>query len=104
MTERYRETTVVVRIPRHDGVGATAVEGLFHGRHVLYNYELAHTRIVQPPTADVLVTALGELLSSHATGGLRPNVEGRNYAVAEFDEATLGRRLAALIERSHERG
>ena len=47
MPRYYADTTVVVRIPRHDGLGETVVEGLLNARHVLYTHELPFVRTVR---------------------------------------------------------
>jgi len=97
MTERYARATVVVRIPRHDGLGATVVEGLLHGRHVIYTYEVPFVRTLRPATGDALVDVLEELRRAHRGGSLSPNHEGRAYALANYDEARLADHLAALL-------
>ena len=43
LTPFYQKSSVVVRLVQHDGMGATAVEALLFGRHVLYTYPLPHT-------------------------------------------------------------
>lgn len=97
MTERYARATVVVRIPRHDGLGGTVVEGLLHGRHVIYTHEVPFVRTIWPATADGLVEALGELRDAHRAGELAPNLVGRSYALDEFNETRLADHLAALV-------
>ncbi len=93
----YRAATVVIRVPRHDGLGATVVEGLLHARHVIYSYALPHVRHLSPVTADGLVAELSLLRDAHAAGRLLPNAEGQDYARREFDPARLSDRLAAVI-------
>jgi hypothetical protein len=97
MTERYARTTVVVRIPRHDGLGATVVEGLLHARHVIYTHDVPFVRTIWPATADALVDALGDLEDAHRAGELAPNLAGRSYAIGEFDETREANHLAALV-------
>jgi Glycosyl transferases group 1 len=97
MAQRYAETTVVVRIPRHDGLGNTVVEGLLNARHVVYTYEVPFVRRVWPVTADSLEAALVGFRDAHRAGQLSPNLAGRDYALEEFDEAKLVNDLAALL-------
>jgi hypothetical protein len=97
MSTRYARATVVVRIPRHDGLGATVVEGLLHARHVIYTHDVPFVRTIRPATADALADALGELEDAHRAGQLPPNVGGRSYAMDEFDEAREANRLATLL-------
>lgn len=97
MPRFYTETTVVLRIPRHDGLGATVIEGLLNARHVIYTYEMPFVQQVDPPTADNLVEAIDSLRIAAAAGRLEPNLAGRDYAIATFDQARLVDRLASLI-------
>jgi glycosyltransferase involved in cell wall biosynthesis len=97
MPRFYAETTVVLRIPRHDGLGATVIEGLLNARHVIYTYEMPFVQRIEPPTADNLVEAIDALRIAAAAGRLAPNVAGRDYAIATFDEARLVDRLISLL-------
>lgn len=97
MPRRYAEASVVVRIPEHDAIGGTVVEGLLYARHVLYSYPVPHTRLVSPVTSDVLVAAIVELKTEFDAGRLTLNTAGRAFALTEFDEAQLVGRLAALV-------
>jgi glycosyltransferase involved in cell wall biosynthesis len=97
MPRYYAGATVVVRIPRHDGLGETVVEGLLNARHVVYTHELPFVRTVWPPTPDALVAELAALRADHLAGLLRANLAGREYALQAFDEARLTRELVALV-------
>jgi hypothetical protein len=97
MAARYAGATVVVRIPRHDGLGATVVEGLLHARHVIYTHDVPFVRTIWPASAHALADALGELEDAHRAGQLAPNLAGRSYAMDEFDETREANRLAALV-------
>jgi hypothetical protein len=97
MTKHYADTTVVVRIPRHDGLGETVVEGLLNARHVVYTYQVPFVRQVSPATPDTLVSALEEFQDAYANGRLGLNLAGRAYALKEFDEARLADHVIALI-------
>lgn len=97
MPRYYANATVVVRIPRHDGLGETVVEGLLNARHVLYTHEIPHVRTVWPATAETVVAALAALRDDHLAHRLEPNLAGRAYALEAFDEARLTGRLAALL-------
>ena len=97
MSAMYGRATVVVRIPRHDGLGATVVEGLLHARHVIYSYPLPFVRQLEPVTVTALINELKGLRDAHASGTLKLNLDGRAYAVAAYDEQHLAERLAVLI-------
>ena len=97
MTPRYTDTTAVIRIPRHDGLGQTIIEGLLHGRHALYIHHVPHVRRVQAETGSV-ATALKDLLTTHRAGRLEANHAGRAYALKAFDETALTDHLVGLIQ------
>jgi hypothetical protein len=97
MTRLYSQSTVVVRIPQHDGMGATVIEGLLHARHVIYTHDVPFVQALSVVTADALVAHLSELLSQHRDGRLGLNIDGRAYALREFDEHRVALHLAALV-------
>jgi glycosyltransferase involved in cell wall biosynthesis len=97
MAERYAKTTVVVRIPQHDGFGNTVIESLLNARHVVYTEEVPFVCRLWPVSAEALVAVLEELLAAHDAGRLDPNLAGRAYALEEFDDEKLADNLTALI-------
>lgn len=97
MPRFYAEATVVVRIPHHDGFGATVIEGLLNARHVIYTHEVPFVRRIAPATGETLVEALEELRSAATEGRLQPNLAGRDYALATFTQAELTDHLMALL-------
>jgi hypothetical protein len=97
MPRYYAGTTTVVRIPHHDGLGQTVVEGLLNARHVVYTHEVPFVRKIWPATPEALVGALAALRDEHAAGRLGANLAGRAHALEEFNEARLAGNLAALL-------
>jgi hypothetical protein len=97
MPLRYAETSVVVRVPRHDGFANVVIEGLLNARHVICTHEIPFTHRIWPVTAEALAASLVALRDAHTSGGLSPNLAGRSYALEEFDEADLMDRLIALM-------
>jgi glycosyltransferase involved in cell wall biosynthesis len=98
MPRYYANATVVVRLPHHDGMGETVVEGLLNARHVIYTHDLPHVRRISPVTTTTLVDALSEIRDAHLAGHLGLNLAGREYALAAFDEANLTARLISVIK------
>lgn len=97
MRPRYADASVVVRIPAHDGLGSTVVEGLLNARHVIYTQQLPYTTYLAERSPAALFDALAELQAAHSAGRLGPNTAGREYALEAFDRARLSARLAALL-------
>jgi Glycosyl transferases group 1 len=85
----YADATVVVRIPRHDGLGATVIEALLNARYVVYTHEVPFVRTIAPATGDKLFEALDAFRAEASAGRLGPNLEGRDYAAATFEEKAL---------------
>jgi Glycosyl transferases group 1 len=98
MEKFYAKATVVVRVPRHDGFGATVIEGLLSARHVVYIHDVPFVRTISPVTPEDLLAVLAELRDSHLTGRLGANLAGRAYALEEFDEAKLAANVTALVK------
>lgn len=89
----YGDSTVVVRLVKHDSIGGTVMEGLLFGRHVVYSELLPHTVHVPFGDTPALVAKIRSLYEAHERRELRPNVQGRDYAASEFDPQ---RRLEGL--------
>jgi hypothetical protein len=102
MAERYAQTSVVVRIPQHDAYGNTAIEGLLNARHVIHSYDVPFVRQLRPQTVDGLVELLEEFRAAHTEGRLGPNLAGRAWALAEFDESTVARAMAQVVRARFE--
>lgn len=93
--ECYARASCVVRLPRHDSIGGTAVEGLLFGRPVLYSKQLEHTETVVR-SADAVAEALGRLVQRHVAKTLVPDEEAAAWARESFDP---DRRFAELAQR-----
>lgn len=94
----YARTSVVVRMVAHDAIGGTIREGLAFARHAIYSYPLPFVCRVAFGDRDGLVSALERYISEHQAGRLGLNMDGREYALREFDEARTTKRLVdALI-------
>ena len=93
----YESASVVVRLMQHDGMGATAVEALLFGRHVIYTYPLPHA--IQLPFGDAgrLVETLDALNDDFDRGTLSLNTAGHDWAATAFDAAAEGRHLVDFI-------
>ena len=92
----YSASCVVVRIPEHDGIGGTVLEGLAHARHVLYTYPLPHVEMI-PREVGALQAAVERLRHAHEEGSLNTNLAGRAWVLEEHDEVRLTRSLAGRL-------
>ncbi len=91
MQEMYRNSTCLIRIPKHDGLSAMVLEAMANGRYVIYNHKCPCTYFA----ADLKSarTALEEILEKQ-----QPNVEGADYVKKNFDIDVEANRLRELID------
>lgn len=99
----FAGATVVVRLAQHDGMGATAIEGLLYARHVIYTRPLPHCRYVRFGDANQLTDALCEYLALHQQRKLTLNLEGFAWARDNYLPEALARYLTALLLASRPR-
>ena len=96
----FAASSVVVRIPEHDGIGGTVLEGLAHARHVLYTYPLPHAELI-PREVEALQAAIDRLRHAHDEGPVEANLAGRAWVLQEHDEVRLTRSLARRLCAAH---
>jgi len=74
MSDIYKRTTVLIRMPEHDGLSNMVIEALIHGRYVIYNYRFpycCHARNYEEVKS--WINVLRKIKE--------PNLSGRNYAI-----------------------
>lgn len=101
MQDWYDEASVVVRMVEHDSVGGTVIEGLLHGRHVIYSYPHEHCTHVTFGDVAGLRDALSHLQKMHEAGCLGPNFQGWEYARKEYDAGDISRKFENTIRLRH---
>jgi hypothetical protein len=82
LTNFFRNSTVVWRPARHDGLSFMALEALAHARHVIWSYPFTgsfHARDAQTAQFE-----LQRLLDLHETNRLDLNSSGAEYTVQNF--------------------
>jgi glycosyltransferase involved in cell wall biosynthesis len=90
----YRDSTVLWRPTRHDGLSFMALEALAYGRYVLWTYPFTGAIQTQDPIkARNHIEAMFEL---HHSGRLPLNRAGAEYVGANFSRAQIRR---SLLER-----
>jgi hypothetical protein len=82
MSSLYRASTVVWRPVRHDGLSFMALEGLGHGRHVLWTYPFEGC--VQVKNAEHAAAELRRLHTMHERKSLQINSAGIDLVRREF--------------------
>jgi hypothetical protein len=100
LSNHLKNTTVMWRPARHDGLSFMALEALAHARHVLWSYPFEHSIFARGARA--AQTELERLHELHRAGNLHINLAGaehvrRNFSPAAIRENILGR-WRAIVE------
>jgi hypothetical protein len=82
LTPLLKQTTVVYRPVRHDGLSFTVLEALSYGRYVLYSYPLPGC--IHVSSVSEACEHLQMLYARHECGALPLNEQGREYIATEF--------------------
>jgi len=90
----YRNSTVLWRPVRHDGLSFMVLEALSHGLHVLYSYALPGCW--QVTTNDGAVRQITRLRDLHASKSLLLNEEGIGIIARDYDREIVRK---GLLER-----
>ncbi|MBI5949004.1 MAG: glycosyltransferase [Chloroflexi bacterium] len=97
MPSLYRETTVFVRLVKHDGMSHSVIEAMSFGRHVLWNY--AYPGVTRVADANEAVEALRDLHARFAAGSLGLNEEGAREVTQRYRWGTLLSEIRTGIDR-----
>jgi len=94
MNKVYSQTTVFLRIPKHDGLSCMVLEALSAGRYVIYSYPLNGCFYAR--TYDDVRHYLNKLLN---TPELKLNIEGRNFFIRNYDKNVLVKKLISIYQK-----
>ncbi len=95
---RIDDSTVLLRLPEHDGKSMLVLEAMARGRHVIWNYEFPHVGTA-PRTADA-AALLKARRDEHERGELEPNIEGHAYVSRHFQRGPLAERFTAVLDEA----
>lgn len=98
MQQRIDDSTVLLRVPKHDGKSMLVLEALSRARHVVWNYEFPHVRTAH--TEREIFQQLNDLRKLHASGELRLNEEGRDYVLRHFSRTETASRFEKRLDRA----
>jgi len=82
LKQLFRDTTVVWRPTRHDGLSFTVLEALAHGRHVIWSYPLTGASLARD--AATSGAELERLFDLHEANALDVNVKGAEFVARNF--------------------
>ncbi len=92
------DCSVVVRLPKHDGLSNLVLEALARGRHVIWNHDLPGVHYAKDTAQAIGV--LSALQSSHQAGLLQPNERGYHYVAQNYGRAQLAAGFEAVLDRA----
>ena len=93
----YRETTVLWRPVRHDGLSFMVLEALAHGRHVLYSQLLPGC--IHATSEDAACRELERLRDMHSSKSLLLHEEGRRMIASDYNAQAVRARLLDRWEK-----
>jgi hypothetical protein len=96
MEDRIDASTVILRMPQHDGKSMLVLEALARARYVIWNYEFP--AVTTAKTSAQVLDALRHFRDMHAAGTLELNHEGRAFALEHFSREDIARAFEARLE------
>ena len=98
MPARIDDSTVLLRLPEHDGKSMLVLEALARGRHVVWNYDFPAIHHAQRwNDAAQLLRAMKD---AHEAGNLASNEAGYNFVDAYFCRQRIAGNLERLLDRA----
>jgi glycosyltransferase involved in cell wall biosynthesis len=91
-------SSVLLRLPEHDGQSMMVLEALAHGRHVVWNYNIPGVRSAH--SAEDALDALRDLYERHVAGVLDINTVGRAYVVEKHRRVDVAASFEACLDRA----
>jgi hypothetical protein len=102
MPARIDASTVLLRLPKHDGKSMLVLEALARGRHVIWNHDFPGVHYAKDTAA--AIGMLSALLRLHRSGLLQPNEGGYHYVAQNYGRAQLAAGFEAVLDRAlHDR-
>ncbi len=96
----YRDTTVLIRFTKHDGLSLMTLESLTHGRYVLWSEDFPFTMHVR--NYDDIERTLSELLERFERGDLPVQTDAARYVAETYAPARCVARLTDSWNRAIE--
>jgi hypothetical protein len=99
MQQVYARSSVLLRMPEHDGQSFMVLEALAAGRHAIWNHEF--DGVLYATSQEQARSHLERLLSQHRSQDLRVNTAGRDFIEQSFSPEAIRSeilgRFASLI-------
>lgn len=85
MSAMYEKISILLRIPKHDGLSMMVIEALAKGKQVLYKYEHPYVYTPRSLNIDDLDRTFKEIISTNP----QENKKGHNYVVEHYNEKEI---------------
>ncbi|MGZ3497429.1 MAG: hypothetical protein ACXWNK_01615 [Vulcanimicrobiaceae bacterium] len=96
MVDRIDASTVLLRLPDHDGKSMLVLEVLARGRHVVWNYDFPGVHAAH--SVDDALAIVRGLRDAHARGALSTNESGRDFVLREFSRPVIADAFEAALD------
>lgn len=93
MFELYDKTSILIRLPEHDGLSLMLLEALVKGKEVIYCYDFPHT--VRVTNNNELKEAIINIISNVP----KYNEKGHNYILEQYNLHDIKERLKEIVLR-----
>ena len=80
-------SSVLLRMPKHDGKSMIVLEALARGRHVIWTYDFPGVQRVDSISS--AISQLAALVDAHTSGTLEPNTVGLEHVRATFGKSQI---------------
>ena len=87
MDQIYRKTSIVFRVPVHDGLSMMVLEALAKGKHVFYKYDFPYC--IKADSFAMITKALSDLCSKPPS----QNIEGHRYIISHFNKDKIAQQF-----------
>lgn len=92
MEELYKEISILIRLPKHDGLSLMLLEALAKGKEVVYIYNFPHVKVVKDK--DDLIPNFEEIIKKPPV----LNLDGHNYIKENYNADIVFNRLIKLLK------
>lgn len=93
----YRQSTVLLRLMKHDGMSHSVIEAASFGRYVLWSYPLAG--VTQVADAAAAIAEIQRLQSHFSRAELSMNIEGARYMKETYNPERVLAKICRDLDR-----
>jgi glycosyltransferase involved in cell wall biosynthesis len=98
MVTELDRSTVMLRLPEHDGKSMFVLEALARGRHVVWNY--GFRGVYKARTIAQAIEQIQFLYDEHRAGRLKLNMDGYNFVREHFRRETLAKKFVGVLDEA----